>query len=109
MKKIIRNLFHVNDSKTRLAKSLFFGAFLSLLIGYFTSETSYYKITSNKEYVISKSHYDSMNDYNQRKWVKRTEYNSLLILIALVCGTGLGYSVLKEKNTFTIKDTHKWN
>tara|TARA_A100001391_G_scaffold93418_1_gene61972 strand:+ start:808 stop:1113 length:306 start_codon:yes stop_codon:yes gene_type:complete len=101
MKRNLQNILIARDNKTRIAKSLVFGALLSLIVGYYTSEVSY----SVGKRVVSEQSYDNMDESVKMRYSKKTKYQSLIILIVFVFGAGLSYSVIREGSTPTNKES----
>ena len=96
MKRFLRSIFIVQDSKARLARSLVFGSLLALAIGFSTSDVSY---TNSAGSVYN--HNTPFNSY-----LKKTKYHSTVILMGFIFGTALGYSILREECKATHKDNY---
>ncbi len=98
MNKYLKKIIYTKDSKTKLAKSLFFGSLIALSISMVTAEKSFHKMYEGRKVIISKAKYNLLSDHGQTKYVEHTDYKSIIILISLLCGTTLAYSIIKIKN-----------
>lgn len=86
MKNVVKSILTAKDSKVRIAKSLIFGTMLAFLVGFSTSEKTYYEVSTN----------DPRPGRNTRT-KNKTEFNELFIILGLIMGSGIGYLLIKEE------------
>lgn len=98
MNKYLKKITDTKDSKTKLAKSLFFSSLIALSIGMVTAEKSFQKTHKGKNVIISKTKYNLLHSSSKIKYVEHTDYKSIIILVSLLCGTTLAYSIIKVNN-----------
>lgn len=95
---MIKKIFNATNSSVRLAKGIVLGSIIAIFIGYFTLESHYYTLTpSGRKVVISTQKYDDSSYKYQERFIKKTNYNTLLIVIGLISGTAIGYLLINEK------------
>ncbi|WP_405378244.1 hypothetical protein [Nonlabens sp. Asnod3-A02] len=96
MNKLKKWLFHADNEKAKVVKSIFYGSLASFISIIITCQTMFYQ-TKNGEYTeIYRLGYHQMGGTYPKGFAMKINYDEFLIILIFIIFSTLSYSIIKK-------------